>query len=433
MNLLFVRLALLTVAVCADGCARSSTEPGRASDRPLQSQSAAPKLTLTSRHRIAAGEGHTCVIRPDTSVWCWGRDSAGQLLDEAKPAAIRELSGASALFAHDGVTCAITRPGLWCWGDNLFGQLRMPATMDFWRTPELRILADGRVAQDGVLGPQAACEQGRTGIECWGDIGSSIVPGVDTRFGTVPLSEQGKNAITGQRTTARRHVPGIDGAVQLAIGVEHVCALMPDRSVRCLGSSQVGQLGRRERDPQAYHPAAAVPGLADVVQIEAGLSTTCARTARGEVHCWGSDYYGQLGQRDHEKLIPVRHYVTIPGEPRDRFWSLPLRVEGLPPVRQLSVGATHVCTIGDDRRVYCWGMNQTGQLGDATTERRDVPVVMIGVAGAVDVAASTYGPESHTCVLLDSGKVQCVGRNGRGELGRSGGAMATTVVDVEGM
>jgi alpha-tubulin suppressor-like RCC1 family protein len=385
-------------------------------------------------HRIAAGEGHTCVVRSDGAVWCWGRDAIGIDRDAAGPAPVIGLTGARSVFAHDGATCATTPRGLVCWGDNLFGQVRMPPTLDYHREPEPRIGADGELATTGALGPQGAClMRNDGGVACWGEIGSGMDLEEGTRFGVIPGAEQGKNAISGRRTTTSRPVSGIDGAVQVAFGIEHLCVLMADRTVTCMGSNRVGQLGRIEHDIEPFHPARPVPGLRDVVQLEAGLAATCARTAHGEVWCWGSNFFGHLGVRDVDKLVPHSSYVTIPGDPHDRYSPRPLRVEGLPPVRQLSVGATHACAITDDGVVYCWGSNAAGQLGDGTTERRALPVRMKGGDHAVDVAASSYGPESHTCVLLEAGRVQCVGRNGSGELGRPGDARELTLGDVEGI
>ena len=208
---------------------------------------------------------------------------------------------------------------------------------------------------------------------------------------------------------------------------------MPDSTVHCLGSNAVGQLGRGALPLDDYFPAARVEGLTDVVQVEAGLSSSCARTRRGEVYCWGSNFYGQLGAADEQQLVPHRRFVTIPGDPHDRFAVLPIRVEGLPPARQLSVGAMHVCAIGQDARVYCWGANEGGQLGDGTTARRGTPVLMRGVEGAADVAASAYGPKGNTCVLMQGGGVKCVGRNGHGELGVEGVESSTEPVDVPGL
>lgn len=383
------------------------------------------KVTGIAFHRIAAGEGHTCAIANDGTVWCWGRDSIAQRRAEAKPARVPELKGALSLFASDGVTCATTEHGIVCWGDNMFGQLRMPPSWDFVRKPEPWLPHVNRVLRQGALGMQGACSIDDGVVFCWGEIGSSIVPNVDSRFGPVPQAEQGKNKITGRRTTNPRRIAGIDGALQVAIGIEHLCALMPDGTVRCLGSNQVGQLGRVAVPLDSYHPAAPVAGLRDVVQIEAGIAVTCARTSGGDVYCWGSNYQGQLGTSDDEKLV-------IPGDPDDGFSPRPIRVQGLPKVRQLSVGAMHACAVGEDTRVYCWGANESGQLGDGTTERRNTPVAMQAITGAIDVAASAFGPKGNTCVLLENGRVKCAGRDKNGESGGQGADRVTVPVEVKG-
>lgn len=425
-------LVATLLAACASSAPASAPAPGPAVT-PAATPAASPaSATGIAPHRIAAGEGHTCVIASDDTVWCWGRDSISQSRDQARPARVPGLEGARSLFAGDGVTCATMKHGVLCWGDNMFGQLRMPPSWDFARTPEIWIPLGDRVARQGALGMQGACSIDDGVVTCWGEMGSSMLPGVDSRFGPVPEAEQGKNEITGRRTTNPRRIAGIDGALQVAIGGAHLCALMPDGTVRCLGSNQVGQLGRVVLPLDAYHPAAPVEGLRDVVQIEAGLAVTCARTAGGEVHCWGSNLHGQVGARDEDRLVPVVRYVTIPGDPHDRFAPRPVRVEGLPRIRQLSVGAMHVCAIGEDARVYCWGANEAGQLGDGTTERRGTPVVMREIAGAADVASSAFGPEGNTCVLLESGRVKCVGRDGSGESGSQGGGNVLVPAEVKG-
>jgi alpha-tubulin suppressor-like RCC1 family protein len=430
----------LLVSTLVAACTGSTTAvtpappPATTPTPPPAAAPAAPPAEATgiTYHRIAAGEGHTCVIARDGTVWCWGRDSISQSQAEAQPAPVPDLEGARALFAGDGATCATTDRGILCWGSNFFGQLRMPPSWDYVRRPESWIPLGNRIARQGAIGIQGACSIDDGVVTCWGEIGSSITPSVDSRFGPVPEAEQGKNEISGRRTTNPRRIPGIDGALQVAIGINHLCALMPDGTVRCLGSNQVGQLGRVVMPLDSYHPAAPVEGLRDVVQIEAGLAVTCARTSGGDVYCWGSNRHGQLGARDEEKLVPVVQYATIPGDPHDRFWPRPIRVEGLPKARQLSVGAMHVCAVGDDARVYCWGANTSGQLGDGTTERRGTPVVMREIVGAVDVAAAAFGPEGNTCVLLESGRVKCVGRDDHGESGSQGVGQVMVPAEVKG-
>ena len=62
----------------------------------------------------------------------------------------------------------------------------------------------------------------------------------------------------------------------------------------------------------------------------------------------------------------------------------------------------------------CWGLNSDGQLGDGTAISRSAPVGVSGLeSGVRAIAAAT----EHTCVVMDSGGVQCWGRNSTGQLG----------------
>ncbi len=369
-------LLACVVAAFVVGCAHRGAPPPV--DATFTSSPAA-------RHRIAVGEGHACVIGHDESVTCWGRDSV--FAEGQAPAAVPGLPRARALFASGAATCASTEAGIACWGDNTFGQLVMPPNMVYRKAPEHGHDGDWIEARDGALGPDGACAIRGEVVYCWGAVDKSTVPYGGSRFGIIADNERARNEVGGQDTTKARQVPGVDGAVQVSFGTSHLCALMRDRTVRCLGSNRLGQLGRREPISQEYYAAGTVEGLSDVVQIEAGVIATCARTVSGEVHCWGSDFFGQLGVRDYPRLAPAP--VMGHEDPHDRISRRPERVLGLPPARQLSVGGTHVCAVGEDAHVYCWGMNSAGQLGDGTTARADTPRRMKGVARAVDVGAKS--------------------------------------------
>ncbi len=100
-------------------------------------------------------------------------------------------------------------------------------------------------------------------------------------------------------------IAGIADVAQVAVGARHVCALHRDGVVRCWGDDRLGQLGplgaraARERAAGGAGVAAVeVPGLGEVVAIDAGVATTCALRRDGTVACWGHT----LGMRmpDHE-------------------------------------------------------------------------------------------------------------------------------------
>jgi alpha-tubulin suppressor-like RCC1 family protein len=132
--------------------------------------------------------------------------------------------------------------------------------------------------------------------------------------------------------------------------------------------------------------------------IEASWIHTCALTAAGGAHCWGN-WRGQVdGTFD---LTPV----ALPGG--HTFASL-------------HSGSTHTCGITTTSETWCWGDNVSGQLGDGTTSSGGTPVRVATQQKFVAVATGTaanFGGRNHTCALADTGSVYCWGLNDRGQLG----------------
>jgi alpha-tubulin suppressor-like RCC1 family protein len=79
----------------------------------------------------------------------------------------------------------------------------------------------------------------------------------------------------------------------------------------------------------------------------------------------------------------------------------------LGPRVRLSSLHKHTCALDDDGRVWCWGENSYGQLGDGTLEPSRFPVPVRLPGRAIDVSAGFY----HTCALLESGTAYCWGHN----------------------
>ena len=98
---------------------------------------------------------------------------------------------------------------------------------------------------------------------------------------------------------------------------------------------------------------------------------------------------------------------------------------GLSGATALAAGGAHTCALLQTGTVQCWGRNESGQLGDGTTTNRLTPVAVSGLRGVTALAAGG----AHTCALLQTGTVQCWGRNFAGQLGdgTSGGSRATPV------
>lgn len=95
---------------------------------------------------------------------------------------------------------------------------------------------------------------------------------------------------------------------------------------------------------------------------------------------------------------------------------------------QITTGTAHTCGIVRGGEAYCWGSGERGQLGDATTTSRSAPV---RVAGSYTFRALRAG-QYHTCGLTTSGDIACWGFNDNGQLGSGGGAMRSSPAPVSG-
>jgi alpha-tubulin suppressor-like RCC1 family protein len=136
------------------------------------------------------------------------------------------------------------------------------------------------------------------------------------------------------------------------------CVLRRDGAVVCWGSNYFGSLGRGTFGaPGGDSPfdgnADFVSNLSSVVQVSAGLHA-CAIKADNSLWCWGLANYGQLG--NDCSSAPCR-------SEEGPFSPLPLEVLGFK-AKAVAVGSLSTCAIDSNDSAYCWGSNDSGQLGN---------------------------------------------------------------------
>lgn len=92
-------------------------------------------------------------------------------------------------------------------------------------------------------------------------------------------------------------------------------------------------------------------------------------------------------------------------------------------------GNNSVCAVLSSGKVDCWGANGFGQLGNGTTAESHVPVAVLGLSGVMAVAGDFNG--GSFCAVLSTGHLKCRGYNGDGELGNGTTTTFTVPVAVQ--
>ncbi len=157
-----------------------------------------------------------------------------------------------------------------------------------------------------------------------------------------------------------------------------------------------------------------VGGVCDpVVQADGGNGHTCAVRTSGRVYCWGRNEAGQADPSSVPRPVgtpTLLHQSTTSGAP-------PLLA------RAVALGYSYTCLIAADGHLWCWGYNESGEIGDGTTTTAAEPTAV--TSGDATFAARTFtkivSDSYHTCALDDIGGVWCWGRNTGGAAGASGG------------
>ena len=348
---------------------------------------------------VSAGGEYTCLRLPDGTAQCAGRNQFGQLANGTfdNSSVLVPISGmttATSVVAGDEFGCAVLAGGtVNCWGLGESGQRGDGTTNTFAAGP---VPVSGITTAVAVAaGYSHACALLANGaMRCWGS-------NVDGQLGS-PSTPSGGSSVPVA-------VSGIAGAVAIATGAFHTCALLQDGTLRCWGRNDQAQLGDGTRTSAAS--PVRVNGITDAVAVSGGGVHTCAVLHDGTARCWGENEFGQLGDGTTNTA------------------SEPVQVIGLATAVGISAGWRHACASLADGTVRCWGQNEFGQLGDGTVTNSSTPVAARGIASATAVTAGWW---HHSCARLADGTVQCWGSNEWGQFGNGTTTGSTSPVAMSG-
>ncbi len=232
---------------------------------------------LSGVEAITTGSTHACALGADNTVSCWGHNWGGALGDGTTtphntPAKVPGLANVAAISAGGYHTCALSKTGeVSCWGDNEYGQVGAGAAKVMSPQPVPEVTDATAIA----AGSSHTCAlKGNGEVVCWGGI----------------YHASGNNG-------EFYPILGVKHAIAISAGYAHTCALESTGEVVCWGWNGLGQLGMSTAgcawDTNHLCPAKdgygrVVTEVANAVEISAKGGGTCARTADGDITCWGS-------------------------------------------------------------------------------------------------------------------------------------------------
>ena len=346
----------------------------------------ASRVGLSHFTQISAGGSHTCGLRSDGSVACWGSNEDGQTV--VPSGSFTQIS------AGDSHSCGLRSDGsVVCWGDNYAGQATAPSgsftQVSAGGEHSCGLRSDGSVVCWGswiegeVTAPSGSFTQVSAGgfhscglrsdgsVVCWDPYGNRAyveIPSgsftqisVGSGWHSCGLRSDGSVACWssnegGQTTAPSGSFTQVSAGISYD-GIAHMCGIRSDGSVVCWGSNDYGQATA----PSGSFTQISAGGAGD------GGSHSCGIRSDGSVACWGSNYYGQA-------TAPSGSFT------------------------QISAGGSHSCGLRSDGSVVCWGDNYAGQ-----TVAPSGSFTQISAGG------------SHSCGLRSDGSVVCWGGNYAGE------------------
>jgi alpha-tubulin suppressor-like RCC1 family protein len=180
---------------------------------------------------------------------------------------------------------------------------------------------------------------------------------------------------------------------QVSAGTHHACGTTTDNRVYCWGG--IGGYVTTPAGAPRTRPSAMATSLR-FVDVRAGLSFTCGLATDDRIYCWGTNVSGQLGNNA-----------------AGQFSGTPVAVAGTRRWKLVRVGAEHACGITVGGATFCWGLNDSGQLGDGTRTTRRSPVRVQGGLTFQRLSAGWI----HNCAVTAEKRAYCWGENSRGQLG----------------
>lgn len=345
--------------------------------------------------KIIGGRNFSCAIANDDLMYCWGGESG--IVFTATASAVNTSGALSGKTFKNGsgsmgVYCVLASDDqVYCWGSKISAQNTAGSFVTSTMQTEMPMAMYGFNAANPVIVSTAYSNDftRRCAITVTNDVFCGT-PAAGYAL-SVPSAQFGSSILQ-----------------KLSISSNHACAISDDNKIYCWGSNDWGQLGNASNTYSAAPVQVDTTGVLSGKTIEEIYSTfriSCAIDSAGAAYCWGYNGDGQLGDgTTNTTNVPVA--VDISGALAGKS------------LRSMSISAVHSCAVDTAGAVYCWGHGSRGQVGDGTINQASSPVAVdtTGVLNGL-VIQSVAVSEDSSCVIATNKRAYCWGENNFGQLG----------------
>lgn len=347
----------------------------------------------------SSGMYHTIVLMNDGTVYTWGDSKSdvawgilgtGENPTDGSISQVKDLSGIVAVDTQFLTCLAIDQDGnVWAWGENANGNCGDGTNVV--RSAPVKVKNLSNISQVSAGSGHCVAVDKDGNVWAWGR----------NKYGELGVG------YTGDAVYEPVCIP-IEDVKAVYGGNGFTIALKMDGTVWAWGSNEIGQTGNKSGD--TVTTPVMVSGLSNITDIDIALYHTLVLKEDGTVWGWGNGFEGNLGD--------------IPGHDREVAVFMPVQIQGLKKIVDISTSPHHSMALDENGMVYVWGCNEDGQLGNnnAISEIRTSPGKVQGM-GKVSKVSAGFG---HCIAIDEDGTVWAWGRNDEGQIDKKYGLKVLT-------
>lgn len=415
IQLAIAALAIISLAACTDSH-RELLAPTKANvaslcGLPSGCPNPPPLTSPTDLMEITAGNYHTCVRRRDGQIYCWGMnlrhqtgDSSGALCGlypasipcTPLPFRVRLPLGNGTSIPSIRVTtgwehtCALdTLKTAWCWGSNDNGQVGIGSSLPTVPIPT-RVAGKQTTFNALTAGGYGTCGS-VVGLWCWGSYpqGPSPSPRIPNFMMASALNP-------------------------LVVSDADICGNSGGGQWVCWGSNSSGQLGFDTLTTQTVPYFSSIPAISGATNVSLYSGDMCVDQPTGVTQCFGHNMVASQ--------VPPMPSFGLLGNPnftgKNTFTP---QTSGA--FHGIVVSYEHACALDSFGNAFCWGVGDSGELGNGAQQGSSTPQMVLG---GLTFKALAVG-RTHSCGITNDNHVWCWGDNLYGEIGAATPGQTTGV------